>query len=162
MAAKTHVAMLDAAERHIARVLQRVDAVTALIPDAFTRGYLPGMSSSGPIGQLAAPTAMQKNLDGAIKALRIVTAQIRDWRETARFDMRRKRGRKVGDRRWLNAWVIRDLDRERLPIKTNPDGVAARVLEAVYAAAGVKAPEDLYRDLRRAIDDAARDRRNQH
>ena len=76
--------------------------------------------------------------------------------------MRGKPGRKVGDRLLLAGWVVLRLGHEGIPVTTNPDGIAAKVLQIVYHAAGIKQPVDLYRDLCYAIEATERERQNLH
>jgi hypothetical protein len=160
--AKSHIAVLNGTQKDIGHLLVRLDAVSALIPDASKHGYLPGTATSGSLGGLAVEVATKVKLDAIREAVQIASAAVDEWREIARLDMRRKRGRKVGSRWVLAEWIALQLAREGVPLKKSADGKLARVLTIMYEAARITAPLDLYPDVLHAIKQTAHERQRLH
>jgi hypothetical protein len=159
---KSHVTAADSALKIMERLPTPIDALTRLLPQASMNGYLPGSLLSTTLGRLTTAAAMKQKLDAVHEAILTLSADVTSWRDAARRDMRRKRGRKIGDRRILNEWVVIQLAGVGVPIRKNPDGTVAKVLEIMYEAIGIKSPVNLYRDVVSAIDNTARERQNLH
>ena len=162
-AAEKQLAALDSILKGMKRLSKGVDALIAMVPEAYAHAYLPGSDArSGTLGRLGVEAAMQGKLNRIQEAARRVTPDLHAWRLATQWDMRRKRGRKIGDRRFLNEWVVIQLAGAGVRVKKNPDGIVAKVLGIMYKAIGIEPPQDLYRDIVIAIDATARERQNLH
>jgi hypothetical protein len=104
--ARKHVATLARVLGDIDRLQKGLDAATALIPEASEQQYLNWIRTVEPLGGIDTAAAIGKRMDSVQDAVRIARPVFGAWRKRAGDDMRRRRGRKVGDRHWLNQWIV--------------------------------------------------------
>jgi hypothetical protein len=158
--ARTQVTAARKFERQVGRLLEVLDHVDPLIPEAMSLGYLPdrygGRSSLATLIRGGSADELGRirraSWDGFRRTVRQVARDAASWRRLAHADSLDKRGRKHGGRVYFAEWVAIQLVRVNIRLTKNADGKLGRVLGIMYDAAGVAGPEDLYRDVAHAVD----------
>jgi len=151
--ARKHAEAAAAFERCSHRFLQALEAVLPIAQEACSLKYIPSTSTG-----LPSPARTMSDLvtlrwvtgDKTRAVLDELITDTRAWKDQASRFGRRKRGRQTGDRPVLAEWVGIKLARANIRLTKGADGRWARTLIVVYEAAGVRAPQDLFKDVHAA------------
>jgi len=136
--ARAHVATAKRLHQGALRFVGILAKVRPSFDEGKSLGYLSDATSMTP------PDLLFQQTQTCVSAL---AAEAGKWRDTAHIDSLETRGRKLGLRRHLASWVGTQLRAVGIDLKRSPSSRFARILMAVYEAAGVAVPEDLDRDI---------------
>ena len=151
--ARKHAEAAAAFERSSHRFLQSLEAVLPIAQRACSLKYIPSTSTGLPSSARTLSDLLTLRWvtgDKSRAVLQELITDTRAWKDQARRFGRRKRGRKTGGRLRLAEWVGIRLARADIRLTKGADGRWARTLGVVYEAAGVKAPQDLFKDVHAA------------
>lgn len=149
--ASFHASFMKRLDRKIQELVEMLAVLNASLTDASDSDYVPLSAPSGTFRQLADAVAIQK-LHALRKTATAVQPAVRNLRQRAEADARRKRGRKVGDRHHLASYVAERLHDAGLSVTTTKDKRLWTTLLIVYEASAIDVPRDLARDVRVAVD----------
>ena len=160
--ARLHVSNAAKVEKRAGQLLELLKEATPLIREAHSLGFLapelakPRYTTLGALSLTDLPWFIQTR-----KVLEKLEGHAHQWGCQAETRARGSRGRKKvnEDRLVLAGWIGDQLSQAGLRLTKSADGPFATVLNVVYEAFGIAQPEDLYRDVKHAVDSVERDRK---
>ena len=81
-----------------------------------------------------------------------IQRQAERWKRSSATSARSPRGRKTGIRLEMATLIAQRLSDAGIPLRKNPNGLFAQVLEWFYKAIGLPNKKEVYRDVAKAID----------